>query len=274
MEFIAGLGIGILGIVISLILHSSSSNQLKQLTIEKSNLEQLNNELVRAKNLLQEKLPMLQIHTILLDGMSGAGKTTFAARLANPTLTQADLKTRISATEREYLTTELPLCWEKQSGRTVINTLRFYDVAGEKASTVVNALISLSEEKKVKHQNVVLVVIWDISKTKEENEKYLSGYRLEATYGNVMAKRLIKSIVVFFNKTDSLSPEQQIKRVHDYSAEIERVFTQHFEVGYGNITFCNGSALSGAGLFDCYGAVLRKLDLAGNFSEILQTEAA
>lgn len=235
------------------------SNELEVLRQQNASLEQ-------DRQTLAAQLPTIRVHTVLMDGMPGCGKSTFIARLVSPVSTAQELL-QIAATTNEYQTIDAPLCWEKGSQRTVLHTIRFFDVAGERGSTFIDALYKLAEAG-IRQPEVVLVVIWDLSDQHyARNSHYLNETRLEMAYGSKMAKGIVRSIIVFLNKVDTLSAELGKARIEESKAHLAALFRDKFEVGYGDIHYFAGSAIEGLHMHDCYGAIIRRLHLEHNFEK-------
>jgi CHASE3 domain sensor protein len=265
MDF--GLFIGIVGLILGIIFFLVSQAQshrlqerLSEITQDKQRLEQLSQQ-------LQRKLPEIRSHTVLMDGISGSGKSTFIARIMSPVSGRDQLED-MAATTSAYQTVEVPICWESdaQIEHSIIHHLNFFDVSGENPATFINALSDLHS----KHvTNVVLVIVWDISKEFiDQNIVELSRARLQATYGNEMAKKMISSIIVFFNKIDQRERDELPKILGEQKNIVNTLFQSVFEVGYGKIHYIDGSALRGTHVHDCVGLILRQFGLAPNFARI------
>src|SRR5215468_3412447 len=122
-------------------------------------------------------------HSVLLDGISEAGKTTFITRLACP-VANTDHLNNIVATVRHYQTPIFPLCWEQSSEehQPILHALRFIDVAGEKPSTFVNAINDQAVD--AFDERVLVLVVWNLERTNlAKNLEAFNRHRLDATYG-------------------------------------------------------------------------------------------
>ena len=91
---------------------------------------------------------------------------------------------------------------------------------------------------------------------------------MESVFGNDLARKLIKSVVVFFNKTDCFERKILEKRIAEEKQYIRETLTYVLDDGLEDIIFSQGSALHGTGLFDCYGKILQSFDLRENFIAI------
>jgi len=203
-------------------------------------------------------------HSVLLDGISEAGKTTFITRLACP-VANADLLNNIVATVRHYRTPIFPLCWEQspEEHQPILHALRFIDVAGEKPSTFVNAINEQAAD--ALDERVLVLIVWNLERNNlAKNVEAFNQHRLDATYGTDNARRLIKHVIVFFNKVDLFERQggtpQQLEQEKMYIADL---FARYL-VGY-SLSFYAGSAIDGRGVLDVYGEILRVLGLGKNF---------
>ncbi|HXH04345.1 MAG TPA: GTPase domain-containing protein [Candidatus Competibacteraceae bacterium] len=261
-----GLVVGVFGIALAATLFLRGRTEQARLRSELAGLAEQTRQLQQEKQALAEQLPETRVHTMLMDGMPGSGKSTFIARLISPVSTRQDLL-QIAATTNEYQTLDAPLCWEKGSNRTTLHTIRFFDVAGERGSTFIDALYKLADAG-IRQPEVVLVVVWDLcDENYARNGHYLNDTRLEMAYGSKMAKSIVRSIIVFFNKVDLLAPEVAQARIEESKARLSALFRDKFEVGYGDIHYFAGSAISGLHMHDCFGAIIKRLELEHNFEK-------
>jgi hypothetical protein len=231
-------------------------------------LKKLESQRLESRRQLEESAPRFITHTVLMDGISGSGKSSFIARLVSPVSTTSELQ-NMTATVSEYQSVDIPVCWEPGE-RTILHSLRFFDVAGENSATVINALHTLSKQAPSGSPNVVLVIIWDISSQDKWGESFthFNKQSLQATYGNEMALNTIRSIIVFFNKIDLVDEQTANQRIRYAEANFNKHFKNTFERGYGDIQYISGSVLQGTRVHDCLGAILQKLGLAPNFHQI------
>lgn len=228
---------------------------------------QLNHALASTKA-AQALMPHVRCHTVLLDGVSHGGKTTFMARLACPTADAQQLL-NVATTRRQALTQEIPLCWERtDDGGTppVLHALRFFDVSGEKPSTVINAIRELTQRAN-DEERVVALWVWDLSSL-PANRSRMTREVVNALYDNEEARALIKKIVVFFNKVDfllaTMDPQTVEKLVSREEAYIRDVLDKALGSGY-ELQFQVGSAMDGRGMLEVFGSLLRSLELGKNY---------
>jgi len=253
--------IGVFGIVLAIYHYVKGNDKQQAITNQLIDLQKKHEE-------LKKERPEIQLHHVIMDGMSGSGKTTFIARLISPVTNRESLE-KIAATTKSYMTFSVPICWEKKTKtkKALLHELRFTDIAGERRSTFINALYGLPEEA-LKDTKVISVILWDISRV-EQNYEYLSNRILETTYGNDRARAVIKSIIVFFNKADRIDDKVALDKIIDSERrKIKKIFHDIFDKGYGDIKFYVGSALEGSGLHYCYGEILKNLNLEHNYEEI------
>jgi hypothetical protein len=172
------------------------------------------------------------------------------------------------ATVRHYRTPIFPLCWEQsaEDHQPILHALRFIDVAGEKPSTFVNAINDQAVD--AVDERVLVLIVWNLERTNlAKNLEAFNRHRLDATYGTDNARRLIKHVIVFFNKVDLF--ERQGGTQHQLDEE-KRLITDLFArylVGY-SLSFYSGSAIDGRGVLDVYGEILRVLGLGKNFQPL------
>ena len=249
------------------------ANANKDLANANTRLEDANKKLKVLYEQVQKKLPEVKKHIVLMDGISASGKSTFIARIMSPVSSKKELNNMV-ATVSEYRTTELPICWEDTSlvERSIVHSIQFFDIAGEKAGTVINALNKIDDSNKKLSTGIdtVLLIIWDISNENfEENSKQLNPTRLEATYGNDIAKEIIKKIVVFFNKVDTVETSILSNRIKEQKHKLDKEFKSLFGENFDEkVEYRAGSALNGQGIHDCIGAILKHFDLEPNFQKI------
>lgn len=250
---------------------SEQNQQLRQLVDARAeHIARLERELatLRAERVVQTR------HVVILDGMPKSGKTTFVERLVNPTATADQLRMQ-AATMRPYHTSPVPLGWELKNDQMVLHTLQFWDIAGENPAGLFDVLTELSRESAAPGPDevaqvgrAVALTIWDSSATVDENLRFLSPARIHTIFGARITRKLLSSIVVFLNKADVL--EQRLR--DDASAALdmalegqkrvirEGVFEKVLEM-YPDLTFTNGSALTGAGVHACLGELVKGLQL-------------
>ena len=200
--------------------------------------------------------PLVRVHrhNVLLDGISTAGKSTLLSRIASPA---SAVGAEIAATHRHYSVDSVPVCWVQSPGAVDLHSLQLWDVAGERGSTVINAMRELDNAK----ETATLLIVWDISDDAIGiNVRDMLGRGFETTYGSDLALEVVSSIVVFFNKVDTVRPLDLPERVarerRDIQTEVDRVR------GVGcPLSFVVGSAATGAGVHDCMGALLRQIGL-------------
>lgn len=242
--------------------------QLDRLRTDNRSLSESNKTLQDDNDKLRNKIPKHVVHTVLMDGISGAGKSSFIARLVSPILTSNDLG-NITATVSEYQSLAIPICWERND-KTTLHSLRFFDIAGENSGTFVDALYALNNQNSNNNTDVILVIIWDISSKKKwaENINHFNRQRVKATYGSKMASNIIRSIVVFFNKVDLVPSDQVQESVSRAKEAIDNEFRDIFEQGYGEIKYVSGSVMTGQYIHDCLGVILKEFGLATNFHKI------
>lgn len=225
------------------------------------------NQRVRLDELARMRPSEPRTHSVLLDGISEAGKTTFITRLACP-VADANLLNNIVATVRHYPTPIFPLCWEQspEEHQPVLHALRFIDVAGEKPSTFVNAINDQARE--TADERVLVLVVWNLEETNlAKNVEAFNRHRLDATYGTDNARRLIKHVIVFFNKVDLFEKQGgSPQRLEEEKKYITELFAKYL-VGY-SLSFYSGSAIDGRGVLDVYGEILRVLGLGKNFQPL------
>ncbi len=207
-------------------------------------------------------------HSVLLDGISEAGKTTFITRLACP-VADATVLDGIVATVRHYPTPEFPLCWERspeQGHPPVLHALRFIDVAGEKPATFNNAVNELARSSA--DDRLLVLVVWNLDKDHlAKNRDAFNPWRLDATYCTDNARRLIKHVIVFFNKVDRFEQQGGTRqRLEEEKKYIADLFAKHLE-GY-SLSFYSGSAADGRGVLDVYGEILRVLGLGSHYQPL------
>jgi hypothetical protein len=238
----------------------------------KGELLQRDKVLARTAAAAQARPPEIRSHTVLLDGVSESGKTTFMARLACPTMTADDLK-KVPKTMRQDLSHEVPLCWERvgEEGAPVLHAMRFFDVAGEGPETVANAIDHLADELSSPddQRHVVAVWVWDMS-NRPGNRDRMSVQVLRTLYRRDRARALVKRVVVFLNKLDLIDGvngrgdhAQQLAEEEKY---IRGVLDQ---IGAGHeIQFHAGSALDGRGLQDAFGSIVKFFELEEHYPKL------
>ena len=210
----------------------------------------------------EKKQPLPVTHTILLDGVSGAGKTTCVARVLKPVMDKEGIEDLI-ATHQERLTERIPICEEYDGQATRMHYMRFFDVPGEQPESVINALYDLDSRA----EQVILLVIWDITKNHSGKAEF-NKPRLKGVYRNKMAQKYVKSVVVFFNKTDMIETKTEIERKYNEAKQIlEPLFLHIFQDDVGEIKYFRGSFLEGTGWFELYAQILREFDLERLYNE-------
>jgi hypothetical protein len=211
--------------------------------------------------------PERRVHDVIMDGMTSAGKTTFIARLASPVTSREALEGLTSTLNEPYTTVSVPICWERtdREKHTLLHELRFTDVAGEDAAVFVQGIRQLADSGVT---SVVLVIMWDLSQP-EQNMDYLNRHRLRATYGLDESRALIKSVVVFLNKTDKIeNREERERRIEAEKERIAQHFGELFDEPFNEIKFHYGSTIEGTGVHYCFGEIIKDLKLEHNFQKI------
>ncbi|MBK7761557.1 MAG: hypothetical protein IPI35_35180 [Deltaproteobacteria bacterium] len=203
----------------------------------------------------------LRIHTVFMDGMSKGGKTTLMERLTNPTATPQDLDS-IQSTMAQYRTSPVPLCWGEENGVRVLHAVDFVDIAGGSPEQIGNMIDRHHKENKGR---AVALMIWDVCVGIAKNAEYISEVRLRATYERDVAREVVSSIVVFFNKVDKL-PDMPPQGPEADPAMLE--LRQHVDLllqksfnPRRDSWYVFGSARSGAGVHECLGAIVCGLEL-------------
>ena len=217
------------------------------------------------------RAPTICRHTVLLDGVSHGGKTTFLARLACPTADEAQLA-NIALTRRQQLTKEIPLCWERTASDghpPILHALQFFDVAGEQPATVINAMLDLAA-KTSEDQRIVALWVWDLANLSGSHAR-MTREVINMAYGSDVARSLIRKIVIFFNKIDTLDPAAAKETIEQEKKHIRDVVDRALGAGY-EIHFHAGSATDGRGMFEAYGALLRALELGKNYHSVHVSE--
>jgi signal recognition particle receptor subunit beta len=256
--------IGSIGVASAVAYAKRCARLLRQLESEKYEKD----ELLKVRYQLEASVPKFITHTVLMDGISGSGKSSFIARLVSPVSTTLELQ-NMTATVSEYQSLDIPICWEAGE-ETVLHSLRFFDVAGENSGTFIDALHTLSKERSGSNADVVLVIIWDISSQDKwaESVNHFNKQRIKATYGSKMASSIISAIIVFFNKIDLVNEQTASQRIQSAQNALNKHFENTFERGYGEIQYISGSVIEGTHMHDCLGAILQNFGLAPNFHKI------
>ena len=115
---------------------------------------------------------------------------------------------------------------------------------------------------------LLVLIVWDLDRDAlSKNKEAFNRFRLDATYGTDNARRLIKHIVVFFNKVDRFEQQggtqQQLDEERKYISDL---FARCFD-GY-SLSFHAGSAFDGRGVLDVYGEILRALGLGKHYQPL------
>lgn len=255
------------------VLDSGAKQELKLDRYRKANVE-FKHALERSEAMArasQEELEALRRdlfvqrrHTVFLDGMPGAGKTTFLERLTNPTATPEQLLQQTS-TQYPYHTDPIPLCWEVVDGLRVLHTLEFFDIGGEHPQHVIDNILMYRDRKLSSHGRALALVLWDTAAGHPTNVGYLNTGRMSAVYGPRIARETISALHFFFNKCDLV--EQAGSRAHlEEVVSLQRriLLTEVFDKslnGYPVPLFTHGSALTGSGVHACLGQIVRALGL-------------
>lgn len=203
----------------------------------------------------------LRIHTVFMDGMSKGGKTTLMERLTNPTATPKDLDS-IQSTMAQYRTSPVPLCWGDENGLRVLHAVDFVDIAGGSPEQIGNMIDRHHKENKGR---AVALMIWDVCAGVAKNADYVSEARLRATYERDVAREVVSSIVVFFNKVDKLpnvpaqGPEADPAML-ELRQHVDLLLQKSFNPRRDS-WYVFGSARSGAGVHECLGAIVAGLEL-------------
>lgn len=235
---------------------------------------------------LQRDGVVLKRHTVFLDGMPRAGKTTLIRRLTNPAATAEQLDAWDSTLDR-YHTFPVPLCWEAgPSGQRVLHTIEFYDVGGENPGHIGDNIDEYLKRRPPDHEPAVALVIWDseaelpsTGNDHASNTVYLSTGRLAAAYGTAKARQAISSFVFFLNKSDVV--EDRLRR-EGRGDQVPRFFEQQRQTLMGEVygkalavygkepSIAVGSARTGFGVHDCLGAIVRHMGLEQHFQAVDQ----
>ena len=221
---------------------------------------------------LRRDLVVMRRHTVFLDGMPRAGKTTFIERLTNPLADRAQLLNQ-TATQYPYQTDPIPLCWENVEGVRVLHTLEFYDIGGEHPQHVIDNILNYRERSLKEQGRALALVLWDAAAGHPNNVGYLNTGRMGAVYGPRVARDVISAIVVFFNKCDVVERQlgeggetETLEQILDLQRRIllADVFEKALH-GYPDPVFASGSAITGEGVHYCLGKIVEALGLNHNF---------
>ncbi|MBF0189358.1 MAG: hypothetical protein HQL50_15655, partial [Magnetococcales bacterium] len=79
----------------------------------------------------------IKTHPIILDGATLSGKSTMLARVSNPKLTAKELEKRIGPTRKRYQSSIIPLTLEHGERKITVHCVKFFDVPGENAASLV-----------------------------------------------------------------------------------------------------------------------------------------
>lgn len=235
---------------------------------------EVNDQLARERDYYQGQVDLLkkaavhiQVHTVYLDGMPRAGKTTLIERLTNPMATPEQLD-RPDSTVGARKTAPVPLCWEERDGKRILHAVVFGDIAGSAPEHIQDLLGQHTGSK------AVALVLWDAAGRLEENAEHLSAVRIRATYEPQVARDVINSHVVFLNKVDLVAQQcasngnargvDEVVLEHKQFA-LNEIFRRALK-SYPEPQFIAGSARSGAGLQDCLGAIIQGLNLQHVFA--------
>ncbi|MCK6515528.1 hypothetical protein L6R46_10800 [Myxococcota bacterium] len=207
----------------------------------------------------------LRVHTVFMDGMSKGGKTTLMERLTNPTATPKDLDS-IQSTMAQYRTSPVPICWGEENGVRVLHAVDFVDIAGGQPEQIGNMIDRHHRENKGK---AVALMIWDVSAGAGKNAEYISEVRLRATYERDVAREVVSSVVVFFNKVDRVPnvSSQGIEAdpaMQEQRQQVDLLLQKSFNPRRDS-WYVFGSARSGAGVHECLGAIVCGLELGHLF---------
>ncbi len=205
-------------------------------------------------------------HYLLLDGDSRAGKSAFLTRITRPLAMAEDIQ-RIPATHvtEHFVSRAHPIAIApppEPRKKPVMHMLRVADFRGESPSQFLNAVEEMNGQLARTGQEsrsaIVLMVI-DINESIEKVKSIERGF-LDLKYKNRNARDLIKSVIVFLNKTDLLTSEQRDQYIADYSDAVRKILKNTFEEEMSVELLC-GSALEGSGIHDCYATILRAFEL-------------
>lgn len=250
-----GLLVGLVGVVIALVLHSSARQREKRLQTQLEKIAHELQENKEAKEKLKKKLPVEIVSNIVFDGMKGCGKSTFLAKVLNPAFTgKPEMTTRYSPLPPH------PICWNTSAEeKTEIFALRAHDVSGENPGTLIDALQEI--KGRYPSEPCVLLIIWD-AQEKEQNKIHLNEHRLKMGYNNELAKGLFKHVFVFVNKTDTLSGRQEIEAA---TKEAEEYLKGTIGDYLGAPQVFSGSTETGEGVHRCCGKIFEALGWSRHF---------
>lgn len=209
-------------------------------------------------------------YPVFLDGCSGSGKTTFALSLLTPTWLQQGAPV-LRATAQAIRTPPMPVAVEEgPEGNGVLHTLFFYDTAGEVGAGLIDCCEQYRSDRGKDAPQGVLLFVWDCSQPEETNRQFLRE-RVNNVWRSGLVKQTIRSVVVFFNKTDALEASRPLGAPRrDVKEQLER-FKQAAQgpgllearlLPPGGVHFADGSLLTGAGLQACYGLILSLFGLS------------
>ncbi len=206
--------------------------------------------------------PLIKTHFTYIAGPSRSGKSTLETGLSSPIATASQLGAMLS-TRREKLSREILLGLERTEDGETLHTLKNWDSAGESPATVMNALLKGAEQSSDGER---AVAIWVLSLADiEANHQYFTRGLVDVLWGNDRARKLFKRFVVILNKEDvvreRMSAVAADKLVEAEQQYVRKVIAEALGGGY-EIEFARGSALTGLGMREAWGAVIRALELA------------
>lgn len=233
------------------------------------------------------------MHTVLLQGGCRSGKTTYVERMARPDLSWEEVSHQIGATIAPRTREALPLCWDNDDGsarqaigsrRRRIHVLRYIDISGERDEAFLDALIrfdnELVEQKTKKNgqaqdvfgvrlsERLVVMIVWDLSVSFDENATVLNLPRVRALYQNRLGEKYISSIVFMMNKVDiaAVREGQTVRqRAGEDFRRIQEFFRAYLGEEYSPIRIIQGSLKTGEGMPDLHAALLTSLGLSSHY---------
>lgn len=221
----------------------------------------------KLKGLLGVNISISKTHAILMDGVTTAGKSTLIASIVNPSLKSEILRENIKPTESEYQVKDFLACTELPQ-KHITHYLRFFDMKGENSGSFIDSLDILKRQIVLgeMENKAILLIVWDISSLEifGKSCRHFNEQRIRATYGSKEVSKIIKSIIVFFNKTDLVdynAKDSVNTRIESGKQWLSSIFKTVFESGY-EIHYVSGSAKNGNGTRECLGIILDELEIS------------